>query len=181
MRVSIVMAPTLLAIALVATVTVSAQSLPDGNVERGRAIAAGAFAAGAAGACQSCHGIDGAGDAAAGFPRLSGMPREYLAKSLSDYATGKLRNEIMEPIAEALREEGMIDVATFYATTAGTMTAVEVGTDPAQIQRGGIISAIGDAELGVQACQNCHGPNAQGMGFQYPLLPDNRRSTSRRS
>lgn len=141
-----------------------------GDPERGRAIAAGAFAAGAGGACQSCHGIDGAGDAASGFPRLSGQPAAYLEKSLADYASGRRKNEIMSPIAAAMTPEEWRHAAVFYAGTTGVQQPAAIEATPDELQAGGTLAAVGNGPAGVQGCINCHGPDGSGMGYHYPAL-----------
>jgi cytochrome c553 len=159
---------------LVALATVTAvesqTQWPAADPTRGQAIAVGAFSGGAAGACQSCHGIDGAGDPAAGFPRLAAQPFLYLAKSLADYRAGRRQNDIMGPIAKAMTDQEIVDAAAYYAGTAGRALRLPPEAGPDALQRGAVLSAIGDNAIGVQACQNCHGPAGSGMGVQYPAL-----------
>ncbi|HET6520650.1 MAG TPA: hypothetical protein VFG47_12655, partial [Geminicoccaceae bacterium] len=38
--------------------------------------------------CFTCHGLDGVGDSAGAFPRLTGQAAFYLYKQLIDYASG---------------------------------------------------------------------------------------------
>lgn len=155
-------------IALSGPVACGAAGLPPGDAARGQAVAVGTVDPAAA--CQSCHGIDGAGEATAGFPRLSGLTREVIVKALTDYAGGRRPNPVMTPIAKALSETEIVDVATYYATTRGEMVPVPTDVPPEALQRAGILNAIGDAALGIQACQNCHGPSGRGMGVTYPPL-----------
>ena len=56
----------------------------------------------AAMACLGCHGPDGKGIAAAGFPRLAGLPAGYLSKQLHDWRDGTRKQPVMEPLAKAL-------------------------------------------------------------------------------
>jgi len=44
---------------------------------------------GAAIACVSCHGVEGAGNAQAGFPVLAQLPPAYFAKQIADFKAGK--------------------------------------------------------------------------------------------
>ncbi|SEH68089.1 Cytochrome c553 [Stutzerimonas xanthomarina] len=60
----------------------------------------------AAMACITCHGAEGEGMAAAGFPRLAGLPAGYMRKQLGDFASGARANPTMQPIAAALSAEG---------------------------------------------------------------------------
>lgn len=54
--------------------------------------------------CVACHGADGAGLAAAGFPRLAGLPALYVRKQLEDFKRGSRANPVMQPLASALTE-----------------------------------------------------------------------------
>lgn len=56
-------------------------------------------------ACQTCHGADGGGTAAAGFPRLTGLDAGYIEQQLLNFRSGKRSNAIMQPIAEALSKK----------------------------------------------------------------------------
>ena len=55
--------------------------------------------------CITCHGTDGKGMAAAGFPRLAGLPEAYIAKQLADFKAGRRENAVMQPIAQSLAPE----------------------------------------------------------------------------
>lgn len=60
----------------------------------------------AAAACVTCHGADGMGLAAAGFPRLAGLPAAYLSKQLHDLKQGGSREHpVMKGIADALGDD----------------------------------------------------------------------------
>ncbi|MBP0447554.1 c-type cytochrome [Roseomonas sp. SSH11] len=141
------------------------------RIAAGRAVAAGAGGQGQAGACFRCHGFDGAAQAAAAVPMLAGQSAEYMHDQLRHYASGERQNAIMSPIASALTEQQRADAAAYYAAQRVPPPHVErPGGDPALIQRGGVLSAVGAAENGVQACQNCHGPAGIGMAPNYPRL-----------
>ena len=57
---------------------------------------------GAAIACASCHGVDGAGNAQAGFPVLAQLPPAHFAKQIADFKAGTRANPVMSPIAIAM-------------------------------------------------------------------------------
>src|SRR5205823_4347642 len=63
------------------------------DVGAGRQIAAQG-APGAA-ACSSCHGANGEGSPAAGFPRLAGQGRIYIEHQLNSYADGTRAHPVM--------------------------------------------------------------------------------------
>lgn len=140
---------------------------------RGQAIAVGGGPAGAGAACISCHGVDGQGDAAAGFPRIAGLHPRYLFKQMADYASGARPNPVMSPIAQQLDERDWQGVASYYAALQPLSPAraqVTPAAAPAELQYGGAIYAVGSAELGIQGCANCHGPAGIGMDPVYPRL-----------
>jgi cytochrome c553 len=141
----------------------------EGDVEAGRRVASGGTSAGPGAACFNCHGQRGEGDGTGGFPRLAGQPAFYLFKQLQNYADGSRPNEVMTPIAVRMSERERRDVAVYYAVLSAPFRPVS-GLDPAQVQRGGAIAAVGSASLGVQACAGCHGPNGIGMPPDVPYL-----------
>jgi cytochrome c553 len=153
-----------------------AATIPSGVVgtaaaQSGEQIAVGAGPGGLATACVSCHGADGMGDAAAGFPRLAGLDAHYLAKQLDDYVSGTRQSEIMQPVAKALNRQQRTEVAQYYTQMPAALRATQTmrDVDPAALQRGGILWAQGSAEQSVQGCVNCHGGGARaGQAQMYP-------------
>jgi cytochrome c553 len=142
---------------------------PPAQVESGRAVAAGA-GVGQQNACFQCHGFDGVAQAAAGFPALGGQHAEYLRAQLDAYADGRRPHPVMSPIAMALNEDQRRDVAVFYATRPPPPRDARGRGDPALLQHGGVLVALGEAGRGLQACQNCHGPAGAGIDPLYPRL-----------
>lgn len=135
-----------------------------GQADIGKQIAT-AGAAGVA-ACASCHGQRGEGMAASNFPRIAGQPHAYLARQLTSYANGNRANPVMTPIAKALTPEQIAAVSVYYA-------ALEAPSMPAAAKfpkRGQILANIGDENIGVQGCANCHGPGGIGQPPLYPYL-----------
>ncbi|WP_230530870.1 c-type cytochrome [Microvirga roseola] len=164
--------------------TIEAYDVRNADLERGRAVVVGAYAvppgldAGegrppirpAEGACFRCHGIDGRGDRAAIFPRLTDQTFKYLYDSLKDYASGVRQNEIMGPIARALTDRQMRDVSAYYAAQKEADYPPPERVDPEVLQLGAALAAIGNAQRGVQGCINCHGPDGIGLPPTYPYL-----------
>src|SRR5206468_5928665 len=66
---------------------VQAQEPTDAQRTTGATIAAQG-GGGAVAACNSCHGAQGEGNAAGGFPRIAGQTYSYLAHALESYASG---------------------------------------------------------------------------------------------
>lgn len=145
------------------------------NLEAGHAVAVGAYTIGHTpqpqiGACFQCHGMDGRGDGAAVFPRLSDQVYKYLYDALEDYASGVRQSAIMGPIAEALTVEQIRDVSAYYAAQRVAPYPPRPEVDPEVLQLGGALAAAGSAGSGVQACMNCHGPDGIGLSPTYPYL-----------
>ena len=123
-----------------------------------------------AAACQTCHGADGAGNGAAGYPRLAGMNADYMVKQLQDLAGGSRKNAIMKPMASALTGEEMQAVADYYAGMEPSQKAPNAKGDEARIANGEAIAQDGLWRKGVPACTSCHGPDGRGVGSTFPGL-----------
>ena len=68
--------------------------------------------------CAACHGPDG-NSVAPDFPRLAGQNFDYLVKALADYKAGERKNAIMAPMAGALSQRDIEDLASFYSRQPG--------------------------------------------------------------
>ncbi len=125
-------------------------------------------------ACSVCHGENGAGQAAAGFPRLAGLPQEYLEKQLRDFKAQRRNNPMMAPIAASLSDEEIKAVAAYFSKQAPTTpskskdeTANKTGRDLAQ---------RGAWDKGVPACFRCHGSEGQGVAPHMPAIAGQHQS-----
>lgn len=123
-------------------------------------------------ACASCHGANGEGNAASGFPRIAGQPKTYLAHQLAAYGSGSRSNAVMAPVAKALTQQQIDAVVTYYAAlpAAPPERAQASGQDDKGDKRGQTLATVGDDKLGVQGCVNCHGPGGAGEAPTYPYL-----------
>ncbi|WP_028941875.1 c-type cytochrome [Pseudomonas vranovensis] len=123
----------------------------------------------AAMACLGCHGPDGKGMAAAGFPRLAGLPAAYLSKQLHDFRDGTRKNPIMEPLAKALSDEEIQAVTTTLAAMPSDPVA-----DTRRRQMAGDatqkLALYGDWSRKLPGCVQCHGPGGVGVGEHFPPL-----------
>lgn len=119
--------------------------------------------------CVACHGADGLGLAAAGFPRLAGLPAGYLRKQLEDFRSGSRSNSVMRPLAIALTDAEMTAVSEALAAMSAPVAAVahrsEMPTDPAQR-----LALQGAWDRQIPACVSCHGPAGTGVGDAFPPL-----------
>jgi cytochrome c553 len=138
-------------------------------VEMGRAIVRGAGIPPDL-ACERCHGTKGEGKPEEGAPRLAGQPRFYLEKQLGDFADGTRRSEKMTPVARALSEEQREAAATYYASLHAVPYPDPPYGDPALVRRGGILSAIGEADREIEACEICHADAGVGIAPSFPYL-----------
>ncbi len=119
--------------------------------------------------CMTCHGTDGKGMPAAGFPRLSGLPEAYIAKQLGDFKAGLRENPIMQPIAQSLSDEEVAAVAQAYAAR----PKVHIKPAPAerpQMGTGAWIALRGAWDRNIPECTLCHGPSGVGVGTAFPPL-----------
>ena len=68
-------------------------------------------------ACIACHGPNGRGNPAAGYPSLKGQYAAYIAKQLREYASGERKSDgvtrVMRDIAAKLSEEDIVAVSSY--------------------------------------------------------------------
>ena len=119
---------------------------------------------GAATACVGCHGANGLPASGVPFPRLAGLPSEYIAKQLFDYRDGTRPNAVMAPIATALTDPEIGSLALLYSS----QRAPAVKSSPVTVRRGAQLAREGDNALAIPACADCHGGDDIGGG---PILP----------
>lgn len=86
-------------------------------VERGEALFRGGKLEEGMPACTGCHSPDGAGLAAAGYPKLGGQHAQYVAKQLTDFREGNRTNDgdamIMRAIAAKLSNKDIEAVSSY--------------------------------------------------------------------
>ncbi|MBB3184634.1 cytochrome c553 [Halomonas fontilapidosi] len=138
-----------------------AQAL-EGDAERGQQ---------AAGACVACHQADGSGMNVPGgqsWPRLAGLPAEYIAKQLHDFKAGRRENASMMPFANMLDDQQIADVAVYYSEMPVTEAQGGEGADAALLARGEQLALRGDWDAYIVSCKSCHGPDNTGAGGTFP-------------
>ena len=115
--------------------------------------------------CTMCHGAQGMSRSDA--PNLAGQYPEVVIKQLHDYKSGKRAHEVMAPIAQALEEQQIVDVAAHFAA------ANRLSLDPttAEVPDPDINRLVerGDPARKLPACNSCHGFNAGGP-IETPTL-----------
>ncbi|MEE1922719.1 c-type cytochrome [Pseudomonas sp. 148P] len=144
-------------------------SLPSAQAAPGQKVFTQGGANPAAMACLGCHGPDGLGMAAAGFPRLAGLPAGYLSKQLRDFRDGTRKNPIMEPLAKALSDAEIAAVtqslAAMPAPAAPDNRRQQMAGSPVQQ-----LALYGDWSRQIPGCVQCHGPGGGGVGEHFPPL-----------
>jgi cytochrome c553 len=138
------------------------------DLDAGRAVVVGG-ADGSITPCFMCHGLDGVGDSAGAFPRLTGQAAFYMYKQLVDYASAARPHDVMTPIAREMTEPQMANVA-FYYSVLDAAHARRPSVEPEVLARGREIAEDGLPEAGVQACNLCHGADGAGDPPLFPYL-----------
>lgn len=143
-----------------------AQEAVKADPARGEALYTNGDASRNVTACVACHGP--AGNATiAQYPKIAGQHGAYLFKQLIDFRSPQRANSVMSPIAKAMTEEDMRNVAAYLDAqeqkpgAAKNKDTVEFGK---KIYRAGI------ADKRVPACAACHGPSGSGMPAQFARL-----------
>jgi cytochrome c553 len=131
-------------------ITLSTAALIAGT---GRASAADAAAGKAlAEACAGCHGADGISQEPL-TASLAGQPDEYVQWQLVYYRSGARKNEVMQPIAEALSNEEIRNLGAYYASLPPPKPAA---APDALAQKGEQIAVA-------HRCRSCHADDLNGF------------------
>jgi cytochrome c553 len=138
------------------------------DLEAGRGVVVGGEDASVT-PCFMCHGLDGVGDSAGAFPRLTGQAAFYMYKQLIDYAAEARPNDVMSPIARQMTEPQMANVA-FYYSVLDASYARPPAVLPQVLARGRKIAEEGLPEADLQACNLCHGKDGAGDPPLFPYL-----------
>ena len=122
-------------------------------------------------ACMACHGADGGGQPAAGFPRLASLNAAYLQKQLDDFASGTRDNAVMKPVATALNEAERKALGDYYSKMPIPAALAKSTTPmPAADSVGALLATRGRWSQQVPACKQCHAPGGVGVGANFPPL-----------
>ncbi len=138
-----------------------------GDPEKGKLIVTAGDGSGAP--CVACHGLDGAGNDLAGFPRLAGMDAGYLVKQVRDYRSGARKSAVMSPNVDDLNDDQIADVAAYYATLNTAPASLPSGS-PGALALGEALTTKGDWDHYIVPCETCHGPGNVGVGSDFPKL-----------
>lgn len=108
-------------------------------------------------ACASCHGADGNSPIPM-YPNLAGQSAGYLVKQLKEFKSGARKSSMMAPMAAALSEQDMVEIASYFAAQKTTATASKGSDIGKKLYFGGSVKHK------VTACVACHGADGRGMG-----------------
>lgn len=117
--------------------------------------------------CAACHGAQGVAVAPT-FPNLVGQRPDYMYWQLVAFKNGARPDSPMTPLAAALSDADMRDLATYYAGLALPEPSAKSDlpqADANMLRQGEQLYMQGDVAKGVPPCQGCHGADARG----YPL------------
>jgi len=116
--------------------------------------------------CSACHGPNG-NSVAPDWPRLAGQSAIYIAEQLRLFRSGVRTNPVMMPLASALSEQDIDDLAVYYEA----QTPVGLEADPSYWRAGEALYLNGDTAHDVPGCIACHGPVGRGnLAAGYPAL-----------
>ena len=139
-----------------------ASAAPDEPFTHGKAEAGAAKAA----VCSACHGPNG-NSVNPQWPRLAGQSAVYIAEQLRLFRSGVRDNPVMKPLAAALSEQDVDDLAVYYEA----QTPAGLEADPSYWKAGEALYLRGDEAAQVPACVACHGPVGRGnLAAGYPAL-----------
>lgn len=125
-------------------------------------------------ACITCHGAQGEGNPAAGFPQLAGIGAKYLAEQLEAMANGSRVSPIMAATAKALSPAQQEAVARYYAALPSPLNTDRLAATAMHpvkpADTGAWLATRGAWDKNVPACNQCHGPGGIGVGENFPSL-----------
>ena len=116
--------------------------------------------------CSACHGPNG-NSTNPEWPRLAGQSAVYIAEQLRLFRSGVRNNPVMKPLASALKDQDIDDLAVYYEA----QTPVGLEADPSYWKDGEALYLTGDTGREIPACVACHGPVGRGnLAAGYPAL-----------
>lgn len=123
-------------------------------------------------ACIACHGANGEGVFQAGYPRLAGLPRNYIIAQLKAFSEGRRKSEIMAPIAKSLSEAQIEAVAQYFSSlkVASVFPPKTHTEDKNLLTLGERLALYGNWGRGVPACYKCHGTQGEGVDANFPPI-----------
>ena len=119
--------------------------------------------------CAACHGEDG-NSVAPIYPKLAGLTPEYLAKQLTEFMSGKRKNDMMSTVAANLRPKDVASLSSYYSNLRFKPNTMQ---DDKPNEEGELLFVLGNETTGVPACDGCHGQNGEGVATVPRLTGQN--------
>lgn len=117
--------------------------------------------------CNRCHDTPDAEPVSNLVPRLAGQSEQYLIQALGAYLRNERQSGIMEPVATALKEDEIRELAHYYFTLDSPRVRQLPDADQSLFAKGRSLAQQGDVARQVPACDACH---ADGTHPLYPRL-----------
>jgi cytochrome c553 len=111
----------------------------------------------ASAACAGCHGESGV-STIPGMPSLAGMDPNYAVAAMKAYKTGERKSDVMKPLAAAIGDKDVANLALYYALQK---------PGRAQPPKGGDAAA---GKAAAAACAGCHGDGGVASAAGMPSL-----------
>jgi cytochrome c553 len=105
--------------------------------------------------CVRCHGAETIPPSSTMVPVIAGQSAEYLERALRQYADGRRPSGMMQPVAAALDEEALLQLAKYYAGLSALQASRSRASEQ-EVQRGQAIATKGLPKRDVPACLTCH-------------------------
>ncbi|MFT3906527.1 MAG: c-type cytochrome [Steroidobacteraceae bacterium] len=118
--------------------------------------------------CLACHGANG-NSSNPEWPNLAGQNASYILDQLKHWHANTRvdSSSLMPPMAAALSEQDMEDLAAYYSQ----QTPSGLEADPSYWEAGQQLYRGGDKSRNIPACMACHGPVGRGNpAAGYPAL-----------
>jgi cytochrome c553 len=103
--------------------------------------------------CFACHGPNG-NSVVPQFPNLAAQTARYIYLELRDYQEGRRIDPVMQPLAQPLTRDDLLDIAAFFAAQKPRPNSFKA--DPERVARG-------KAKAGETLCTMCHLGNFVGQ------------------
>ncbi|WP_159994670.1 c-type cytochrome [Roseomonas sp. 18066] len=120
--------------------------------------------------CARCHNRDGLGRDGAAFPRLAGLPEDYLLSSLRAFASGDRPSALMQLPVGGLDDAMLQALARHYAAQPAAPQPAGADVPPAMLEVGARIARDGLPAAQLPACLSCHGGAARARNPAWPRL-----------
>lgn len=117
--------------------------------------------------CAACHGVDG-NSVVPMFPKIAELAPGYIIKQLIAFRSGERQDPLMAPMAMALSDEDIENLAAYYSAQKRTLDIPAAG--PEVVALGERLYLGGSKDTSVPACSGCHGARGDGMpqaGYPY--------------